>query len=341
MKMSKYSKYLVLLILTTLYFQNCAFAQQEVKQIGKNDTIILPAVIVDGDTIPYIYLPTINIYAARMFKSKREQIKYTKLRRDVTKVWPYAKLAGEMMSVNYRNTNDISVKSDSSPVTSVDKAINTLLIERVKEMYPNHGVLGEEESWHSDSDVLWVCDPIDGTVAYIEHIPTSMFSLALVIEGEPVVAIAYNPWTNDMYHAIKHGGSYRNEESISVSSRSWGPELRLLGSSNRNQLMEPVDFPDVHKRLRQLGIYVSDLPGTVFKGCLIAEGSADGRIFMHHGAHDIAALQLIVEEAGGRVTDLSGNKQKYNGQINGAIISNGLIHENLQLLVKENAHIRN
>lgn len=119
--MSTYSKYLVLLILTTLYFGNCAYAQQEVKQIGKNDTIILPAIIVDGDTIPYIYLPTINIYAARVFKSKRDQIKYTKLRRDVTKVWPYAKLAGEMFT-----------KLDKELKMTDDKRVQKALVDKTE-----------------------------------------------------------------------------------------------------------------------------------------------------------------------------------------------------------------
>ena len=119
--MSKYCKFLVLFIITTLYSLNCAFAQQEVKQVGKNDTIILPAVIVDGDTIPYIDLPTINIYAARMFKSKREQIKYTKLRRDVTKVWPYAKLAGEMFD-----------KLDRELKMTKDKRVQQALVDKTE-----------------------------------------------------------------------------------------------------------------------------------------------------------------------------------------------------------------
>lgn len=121
MLMSKYSKYLVLLILTTLYLSNCAYAQKEVKQIGKNDTIILPAIIVDGDTIPYIYLPTINIFAARVFKSKRDQIKYTKLRRDVTKVWPYAKLAGEMFT-----------KLDKELKMTDDKRVQKALVDKTE-----------------------------------------------------------------------------------------------------------------------------------------------------------------------------------------------------------------
>lgn len=138
--MSKYYKYVVFIIVTTLYFTNCANAQQEVKQIGKNDTIVLPAIIVDGDTIPYIYLPTINIYSARLFKSKRDQIKYTKLRRDVTKVWPYAKLAGEMfnkLDKELKMTNDKRVQK--ALVDKTEKEIKDKFEEELKKLTITQG----------------------------------------------------------------------------------------------------------------------------------------------------------------------------------------------------------
>lgn len=79
-------------ILITILSTECVNAQAD---MSKNDTIIVQAVVIDGDTIPFAYLPMVNIYSQRIFKSKRAQVKYTKLRRDVIKVWPYAKLAGE------------------------------------------------------------------------------------------------------------------------------------------------------------------------------------------------------------------------------------------------------
>jgi hypothetical protein len=106
-------KILLIVLILTFYGLKSVNAQDVIKPIGKNDTIMLPAIIVDGDTIPYIWLPTINIYTTRIFKSKREQIKYTKLRRDVTKVWPYAKLAGVMfkqLEKELNMTNDKRVQ---------------------------------------------------------------------------------------------------------------------------------------------------------------------------------------------------------------------------------------
>lgn len=251
-----------------------------------------------------------------------------------------AKEAGEIMHQFYRSDHQVEVKADDSPVTIADKSINSMLIQRVQEVFPDHGVLGEEESWQPDRDVVWVCDPIDGTAAFIQHIPLSMFSLACVYQGQPVVAVAYNPWSQDMYAATEGGGASRNDEPISVSKRPWGEHTRLLGSSHGGISKEPADNVEIQKKLFHDKAHTTRLPGTVFKGCLIAEGSADGRTFMHDGAHDIAALKLIIEEAGGKVTDLDGNEQRYDQPINGAVMSNGLVHGELLKLVRQDENPR-
>ncbi len=84
-------KLFVFLSFLTFVLFNCVTASA---QSNKNDTLIVRGIVIEGDTIPFAYLPSVNIYANRIFKSRREQIRYTKLRRDVLKVWPYAKLAG-------------------------------------------------------------------------------------------------------------------------------------------------------------------------------------------------------------------------------------------------------
>lgn len=240
-----------------------------------------------------------------------------------------ATVAGEIMKKYYRIDQGVEIKEDSTPVTVADKEINDLLIESVKKEFPDYGVLGEEASWNEDREKLWVCDPIDGTVAYILHIPTSMFSLALVINGEPLVAIAYNPWTEDVYTAQKGSGSFRNDTALRVSEKQWGDIVHLAGSSGGRK--EPVNL--LQEELKKQNAFVINFQGTVFKGCLIAEGSIEGRTFIFKGAHDIAALKLIIEEAGGKVTDLDGNEQRYDKKINGAIMSNGLIHDELVKIV--------
>lgn len=238
--------------------------------------------------------------------------------------------AGEVMEKYYRIDQGVEIKSDSTPVTIADTEINNLLIERVKMEFPEYGVLGEEASWNEDRETLWVCDPIDGTPAFIYHVPTFMFSLALVVNGEPVLGLAFNAMTGDTYRATKGAGAFLNDKTINTSTRKWNDEARLAGSSDG-----AVDGMSSAAALREQGIKVVNSFGAVFKGCLIAEGSLDGRVFIHNGAHDIAAIKLLIEEAGGKVTSLDGNEQRYDRRINGAVMSNGLIHDELLQLVRE------
>lgn len=238
--------------------------------------------------------------------------------------------AGEVMRKYYRIDQQVEFKSDHehSPVTIADTEINDLLIRRVQELFPDDGVLGEEASWNPDRDRVWVCDPIDGTSAYIIKMPMSMFSLALVVGGQPVVAVAYNPWIDDMYTAVVDQGAYRNEAPIHVSSKGWGEGTHITGTRGRI-------YRGVKEHLTNVpNVYAYDVLGGVFKGCLVAEGAVEAWVFEHEGAHDVAATKLIVKEAGGKVTDIDGNEQRYDKPINGALLTNGHVHDELLNIIK-------
>lgn len=227
----------------------------------------------------------------------------------------------------------ITHKTDQTPVTQIDEAINHMVIAEVQKLYPAHGVRGEEASHNSEAELLWVCDPIDGTAAYIMNIPMSAFSLALVRNGEPIVAVVYNPWVNKLYTAIKGEGSHCNGVPLHVSERS-GSQVRIT-TRGVNTHNGPLGTEKAGNLLREKKWNLVPLAGIVFRACLIAEGSLDGTYYSHIGAHDVAALSLIVTEAGGKVTDLNGNPQPYNKDINGAVISNGVIHDELAAFLKK------
>lgn len=238
--------------------------------------------------------------------------------------------AAEIAHQYYSYSGESSIKDDQTPVTEADIAINGLMIKRVKQEFPETGVLGEEESWnHENNDNLWVCDPIDGTVAYIHHIPTSMIAIAYAKDGQVKVGVAYNPWTKDMYWAEKEQGAYKNDFPIHVSAKTWGPEVTLVGSAAQLAYKEGVDKPGVIDDLKAQRIYVIGIVGSIFKNCLIAEGSVEGRISYSRHPHDHAATALIVSEAGGKVTDLNGVDQRYDSELNGCVLSNGLVHNKL------------
>lgn len=235
--------------------------------------------------------------------------------------------AGAIMRDYFIATNkQIETKQDSTPVTIADKNINQLLIDRVKTTFPDHGVLGEELSFESSRAQLWVCDPIDGTVGFILGVPTAMLSLAYVVDGKPQVAVMYEPMLDKLFTAALGHGATLNGQILQVSTRSSLDKANIGITASVEQMFVRERFC---KAILHDGVRICTVPGNVFKGSLVAQGKLDGYIFPGRSAHDIAAEKLIVEEAGGRVTNLEGDDQRYDGKIRGAIVSNGRIHDEL------------
>ncbi len=226
--------------------------------------------------------------------------------------------AGDIMRDYFlRADKNTELKSDKSVVTAADKQINQLVIDAVAETYPSHGVLAEEGSDNQDRRELWVCDPIDGTQGFVLGVPTAMFSLALVVDGEPVVAVTYDPFQDKLFAAVKDGGATCNDKPIRVTSRQTFDGAHIATVSGYSQLMERRKLFD---GIEAAGGHMVITHGNVFKGCLVADGHIDGYLFPGLTAHDIAAEQLIIEEAGGKVTDV--------------YVSNGALHDRLVAAVK-------
>ena len=243
--------------------------------------------------------------------------------------------AGKVMMEYYnKDSINLNFKEDKTAVTIVDKKINSYLIEKVKIEYKNHSVRGEEESYNNDSDYVWVCDPLDGTGMYVTHIPVFVFSLALVYRGEPIIGVVYNPNEDKMYSAIKGKGAYCNDKKISVNSK----HLADLGYKTNIEIFKNniIDEISLLRELKETS-KISSI-GSVARSCMaIASGDFSCDIFpgTTHGNCDIAASYLIVTEAGGKVTDFYGNYQKYDKDIKGAIISNGVSHDEILEMVKK------
>ena len=236
-----------------------------------------------------------------------------------------AKNAGEIMLKYFNEDNGASYKYDQTIVTKADTEINHYLINKVKEVFPEHSVDGEEEQF-SKSKYMWVCDPVDGTAMYARHIPVAVFSLALVIDGVSTVGVVYDPFTDNMYTAIKGEGAYRNDVKINVN------KVLLDDMKSVSQFdMWPEAEYNLFDSLKELGkkTYFVGV-GSVIRACMcIANGDFNLAIFpgTKHKNCDIAAAKVIVEEAGGKVTDIFGNEQRYDEDIKGAVISNGLVHQ--------------
>ena len=240
--------------------------------------------------------------------------------------------AGEIMLKYFFEENGSKYKSDRTIVTKADTEINRMLIEKIKEKYPDHAVDGEEEQF-GKSKYVWVCDPVDGTSMYACHIPVAVFSLALVVDGESVLGVVYDPFTKSMYTAIKGTGAYCNNKKIEVNKNA----LTTLGSRFHCDMHPQNDFDtdNIICNLRKF-VKVNDIGSIVRASCCIATGDYVGAIFTgtKHKNCDVAAAKVIVEEAGGKVTDLYGNEQRYDGDVNGALLTNGVVHDDVMYILQ-------
>ncbi|MCQ2979141.1 MAG: inositol monophosphatase [Clostridia bacterium] len=238
-----------------------------------------------------------------------------------------AKEAGDIMKKYFKRDDISTYKGDRTIVTLADKEINSYLIKRVQEEFPDHCVDGEEERY-GDSKYVWICDPVDGTAMYARKVPVAVFSLALVVDGKPLVGVIYDVFTDNMYTAIKGNGAYQNDKKINVNDY----ELEDIKSVSNFDVWAAAEY-DIFPVLEELckeSYFVAI--GSVIRACTcVASGEFVCAIFPGtiNKYFDIAAAKVIVEEAGGVVTDLFGNEQRYDENINGALISNKVVHKKL------------
>lgn len=243
-----------------------------------------------------------------------------------------AKRAGDIIRKNFKLGMKKEWKADNTPLTETDLIINQLVIDRVKQKFPSHSVLSEEGSDFSEkSDYVWVCDPLDGTIPFSHGIPVCAFSLALVHKGESILGVVYDPFMKRMFVSEKGKGAFMNGKEISVSSRDTFKHS-LLSVVHWNGA--PFDFSRLAVTLKNEGARISNI-SIAYIGALVAAGEFVGTIFPGDQPNDTAALKVLVEEAGGKVTDIFGNEQRYDRPIKGHIASNGILHEKLLALVRE------
>jgi len=215
----------------------------------------------------------------------------------------------------------VEEKPDHSPVSEVVKAIEAMARELARECHPGLGVFGEEQGDDpGTAGARLIVDPIDGTVSFVRGIPVFGTLLAVEAEGEVVAGVASAPALGARWHAARGSGAFSGTRRLRVSEVGDLRQAMLfhcdLGSGGQGpppgimQLLRHVN------RTRGLGDF--------YQHVLVAEGA--GEIAIDRVVHpwDIAALQVIVEEAGGRATGLGGDRSIYAGTL---VSSNGLVHD--------------
>lgn len=242
--------------------------------------------------------------------------------------------AGDIMRRYFEQGVAVTQKQDGSPVTQADIEINKLVIEEITKNFGDI-VVGEEESTGNyGMGRRWICDPIDGTRAFTLGLPFAMFSLALVVDGAPAVAVAYDPFLNRLYEATQSGGSFCNEKPIHVSSQELSGG-NIAVSSSPIKVWRDKTYATLLNNLSNAGVQFGSFHGSVYKGCLVARGNFVGYLERGIHAHDVAATDLIVREAGGMVTGFDGKRLDFSKPFRGAVMSNAVAHEKLLTCAQE------
>jgi myo-inositol-1(or 4)-monophosphatase len=240
-----------------------------------------------------------------------------------------SKEAGEIIREGFGKSNKVEFKTnETNLVTEIDKAAEKLITDFVKKEFPSHGILAEESGQvKSGAEYLWVIDPLDGTTNFAHGLPVFSVSIALQKNKVTIGGVVYDVINDITYAAEKGSGAFANEQKIKVSTNAILRRSVLASGFPYNVFENPDHllerFAEMTKRargVRRLGSAALDL-------AYVAKGVFDGYWEMELNPWDICAGMLLVEEAGGLVTDFDSNPiDMYTKRI---LATNTLIHKQM------------
>ena len=234
-----------------------------------------------------------------------------------------AKEAGKISKENFLKSNLIALKEGGSWVTEIDKLCEKRIISIIKESFPDHSINAEESGLaRKDSEYLWLIDPIDGTTNYATQFPLFAVSIALAKNNEVILGVIYDPIHDDLYNAEKGKGAELNNSQINVSETE---EIRrsIIGYGRPSKIKER--FVKIFSKVELATRTPKILGSMVLSLCYTASGSLDAAIFISPNPWDLAAGSLLVQEAGGKVTNFEG--KPWSLESKDILASNGKSHE--------------
>ncbi len=220
-------------------------------------------------------------------------------------------------------------------VTEIDLKVQEIIVSRLKQILPDSNIIAEETQKNSFSlgKYTWILDPVDGTTNLMYGYKYSAISLGLVVDGIPYAGIVYNPYLCELFTAQKGKGAFVNGQPIEVTkSEALADSLITFGTSPYDRGKADETFRITKnvflkcRDVRRTGSAALDI-------CNVAAGRMDGFYEMELQPWDYAAASIILEEAGGKITDWQGNKLSYISKA-AAIASNNYIHDELMEAIK-------
>jgi myo-inositol-1(or 4)-monophosphatase len=245
-----------------------------------------------------------------------------------------AREAGTLLREGYGRVRDIQFKGAIDLVTEYDHRSEELILSRLRAAYPAHRLYAEESGRiTSESEYEWLIDPLDGTVNFAHGVPCFAVSLALTHRGQLQVGVVYDPLRDELFSAEAGGGATLNGQPISVSGESELERSLLttgfpydVRTSPVNNFAEFIAFQKSSRGVRRPGSAALDC-------CYVACGRFDGYWEYKMKPYDIGAGALLVREAGGRVTTVTGAPDFLGAP--SILVSNGRIHEQMLAVLRE------
>jgi myo-inositol-1(or 4)-monophosphatase len=233
--------------------------------------------------------------------------------------------AGALLNSFFEQPLEIEYKGPMDVVTEADRRSEALITKRLSEEFPDHAIVAEEGGGHkSNSEYCWYVDPLDGTTNFAHRFPAFCVSLGLARRNEVIAGVIYDPFHRELYTAERGAGAFMNGRRLSVSKiESLAEGLVATGfppyaSDHELNIQYYFKFTQVCHGVRRAGSAALDL-------CSVAAGRFEGFWELKLNPWDKAAGVLMVTEAGGRVSDLSGGPLKLLE--NEVFASNGLVHD--------------
>ncbi len=231
--------------------------------------------------------------------------------------------ATEIVTRMYRSNCAVRLKADKSPVTDADVAAEQAIRAVIERRFPRHGFYGEETGKsQADAEFLWVVDPIDGTKAFVREYAMFSTQIALMHRGRLIVGVSSAQPYGELAHAERGEGAWLNGERIRVSAVNHVEEASLSTGNLKSLARDRARwsrFGEIVTRLDRIRGY-----GDFLHYHLVASGRIEGAFESDINILDIAALAMIVEEAGGKVTDLDGAPVSL--EMTSILASNGVMH---------------
>lgn len=233
--------------------------------------------------------------------------------------------------MEYYGDCEVSKKDDESPVTKADIEANKIIVEGIMAEHPESVILSEEsmdDKKRLEKEEVWIVDPLDGTKEFIKQRDEFTVNIAITKNKQPMMGVVYLPAKKELYYAEKGTGAFREQEQGKTRIRASGRETERVLVKSRSHSGEKEQ-----KLIEQNNFSKVLEAGSSLKGCIIAAGEADVYYrFGNTSEWDICAMHAILNEAGGKLTNLNGEEVTYNNEeilIKGFIASNGKKHDEL------------